>query len=92
MFSQIDDRQAYPTSGGRPYTGAQLVRMAYNLSFQSGKMKEACRDWRKHQHVYQTRPNFVTDFKAAHLDLQHRATSKSSGFQAHFAEQAQITE
>ena len=54
MFSQIDDGQAYSTSGGSPYTEAQLVRMAYNLSFQSGKMKEACRDWRKRQPVDQS--------------------------------------
>ena len=36
--------------------------------------------------------NFVMDFKAAHLDLQDEATSESSGFQSHFAEQAIITE
>ena len=36
--------------------------------------------------------NFVRDFKAAHLDLQHEATSELAGFQAHFAEQAHLTE
>ena len=71
---------------------ATIVRMAYNLAFQLGKMKEACRDWHKRPANNQTWPNFVCNFKAAHLDLQHEATSESAGFQAHFAEQAQLTE
>ena len=33
MFSQIDDGQAYATSGDIPYMDAQIVRMAYNLAF-----------------------------------------------------------
>ena len=45
MFSQIDDGQAYATSGNSPYMYAQIVHMAYNLAFELGKMKEACRDW-----------------------------------------------
>ena len=69
----------------------QIFRMAYNLAFQSGKMKYACRDWRQHTAQYQTWTNFVTDFKVAHLDLQHEETSESAGFQSHFAEQAIIT-
>ena len=70
----------------------QIVCMAYNLAFQSGKMKDACRDWRRRTADNQTWINFVTDFKAAYLDLQHEATSESAGFHAHFAKQAIITE
>ena len=44
MFCQIDDGQAFATSGNSPYMDT-IVRMAYNLAFQSGKMKDACRDW-----------------------------------------------
>ena len=45
MFCQIDDGQAFSTSGNSPYMDTQIVRMAYNLAFQSGKMKDTCRDW-----------------------------------------------
>ena len=69
MLSQIDDGQAYTTSGNSSYMDAQIVRMAYNLAFQSVKMKEACRDWRRRPANDQTWPNFVRNFKAAHLDL-----------------------
>ena len=55
-------------------------------------MKEACRDWRRRPANNQTWKNFVHNFKAAHLDLQHEATSESAGFQAHFAGQVQLTE
>ena len=65
--------------------------MEYNLAFQSVKMKEACRDWRRSPVNDQTWPKFVRDFKATHLDLQHEAISESEGFQAHFSEQAQLT-
>ena len=71
---------------------AQIVRMAYNLAFQSSNMKEACRDWHRRPANDQTWPNFVRDFKAVHIDLQHKATLESAGFQAHFAKQAQLTE
>ena len=86
MFSHIEDSQAYVTSGNRTYMDAQIVRMAYNLAFQSRKMKEACCDWRRRPANEQTWPKSVHDFKASHLDLQNEATLESAGFQAHFAE------
>ena len=55
-------------------------------------MKEACSDWRRRPANNQTWTNFVRNFKASHLDLQHESTSESTGFQAHFAKQAQLTE
>ena len=90
VFSQIDDGQAYATSRNSPYMDAQIVRMAYNLAFQSRNMKEACCDWLTRPVNDQTWTNFVQYFKASHLDLQHEATSESAGFQAHFAKQAQL--
>ena len=54
-------------------------------------MKESCRDWHRRPDNNQTWPDFVRNFKPAHLDLQHEATLESAGFQAHFAEQAQLT-
>ena len=91
MFCQIDDGQAFATSGNSPYMETHIFCMAYNLAFQSGKMKYACQDWRQRTANDQTWAKFVTDFKAAHLDLQHEAISESTVFQAHFAEQAILT-
>ena len=91
IFFQIDDGQAFSTSGNSPYMDTHIFRMAYNLAFQYGKMKDACRDWRQRTAIDQTWDNFVTDFMVSHLDLQHEATFESSGFQARFAEQAIIT-
>ena len=88
MFCQIDDGQAFATSGNSPYMDTHIFCMAYNLAFQSGKMKYACQDWQQRTANNQTWANFVTDFKGAHLDLQHEAISESTVFQAHFAEQA----
>ena len=91
IFPQIGDGQAYATSGNSPYMDAQFLRMAYNLAFQSGNMKEACHDWRRRPSNDQTQKNFVSNCKAAHLDIQHEPTSESAGFQADFSEQAQLT-
>ena len=85
MFCQIDDGQAFATSGNSPYMETHIFCMAYNLAFQSGKMKYACQDWQQRTANNQTWANFVTDFKGAHLDLQHEAISESTVFQAHFA-------
>ena len=92
MFCQIDNGQVFATSGNSPYMDTQIVRMAYNLAFQSGKMKDACRDWRQSTSSDQTWDEFVTNFKASHLDIQNEATSESAGFQAQFVEQSIITE
>ena len=51
-----------------------------------------CRDWYSRPANNQTWPNFVRNFKPAHLNLQHEANSESAGFQAHFAKQTQLTE
>ena len=91
MFCKIDDGQAFATSGNIPYMDTQIVCMAYNLAFQSSKIKDACQDWRQRTANDQTWDNFVPDFKASHLDIQHEATSESVGFQAHFSEQAIVT-
>ena len=91
MFSQIDDSQSYTTSGDSLYMDAQIVRMTYNLALQSVKTKEAWRDWRRLPSNDQTWKNFVRDFKAAHLYLQHESTLESAVFQAHFSEQAHLT-
>ena len=90
MFSQIDDSQAYATSGNSPYMDAQIVCMAYNLAFQLGKMKEVGRDWRRRPANNKTWTNFVSNFKATHLYLQHESTSGLAGFHAHFSKQAQL--
>ena len=54
-------------------------------------MKEVGRDWRRRPANNKTWTNFVSNFKATHLYLQHESTLESAVFQAHFSEQAHLT-
>ena len=70
---------------------AQIVCIAYNFALQLSMMKEASCDWRRRPANNQTWKKIVSNFKASHIDLQHESTSELSGFQDHFAKQAQLT-
>lgn len=82
LFTQLDDGQAFATSGAAPYTDAQLVNYGYAIISATGLMELACRDWRAKPIIDKTWSNFKIDFKIAHLDLRLAPTTGNAGFRA----------
>ena len=81
LYDQVEDTMELADAGQTPYSAPQVVAIAYSLVFNTGKLTDACIDWKSTLIAHKTWANFKVDFGIAYKELpESRQTAQGAGF------------
>jgi hypothetical protein len=66
LFQQIQDARAFTVAGGKPYSAAMIINVAYTLVFNTGLYPDVCRAWQSRTIAAKPWAQFKIEFATAH--------------------------
>ena len=81
LFDQIKDGTEFAENTNDPYTTRHILRMAYNVIYETGQFNLECDKWTEKAARDKMWENFQMHFALAHKRIREsKATSNNTGF------------